>query len=99
MERLKQIIEIRKAFSEQMGKPYKKEILVFTLNIDDIVELDVCADEIDMWNRHDELPKEARQFIETAVNKGDVCGLDRFMYLMNTAESVSEEFYFITDKY
>ena len=75
----------------------EKEYLVFLLPAGRVE--DVNAEEIDDWAHSEELPDEAKDFIEKAKLYNCVYTLKQFMFSFNYEEIGFDDYIFITNKY
>lgn len=74
-----------------------KELRVFVLSADDVI---TSGYDIEDWSYYQELPKEAKEFINKAQTNGSVYSLIGFQNAMNLEEISSENtWFFITNKY
>jgi hypothetical protein len=85
------------------GANSKKELRVFVVSADDdSLPYNVSGYLIDEWANwnENELPNEAKKFIDIAEQRGNVYSLNKFLFAFNIEESIGmNDYIFITDKY
>lgn len=82
----------------------KKEFRVYTINADDLGDLNISAHDIKDWDLYQDyynkLTQQAEEFINICEQKGSVYSLDGFMIAFNLDQTISQNDYiFITNNY
>lgn len=74
-----------------------KETLFFVVSAKDI---STSSYDISDWNAYDELPVDAKEFIQVAMKNGRAYDVEEFMNQYNLEETISgNDWIFITNKY